>query len=203
MGLIKITDDLYINNDMRGWALGKNQPKWHESIYYRWIHMWSRCRNPEHPRYNSYKDCLIDERYKKLSNYANDIQLLEDFDLLKENPSKYDIDKDKIDPNNRCYYFEHLSIITRSENSKEAVNRNNTFKGDNNPSPSKPIIAIHVDGKCIKLYKSYKDANIKRGVLRACINKEYCKRKNVYKNFRWYKINYKHNKVYRIKGGDE
>ena len=30
----KITDDCIIYNDMpRGWAKGKNQPKWHTSIY--------------------------------------------------------------------------------------------------------------------------------------------------------------------------
>ena len=75
MGLIKITDDLYINNDLPGWARGKNQPKWHKSLYDRWRHMWSRCRNPEHPRYLKYKDCPIDERYIKLSNYVNDVQL--------------------------------------------------------------------------------------------------------------------------------
>ena len=183
MGLIKITDDLYINNDLPGWARGKNQPKWHKSLYDRWRHMWSRCRNPEHPRYLKYKDCPIDERYIKLSNYVNDVQLLEDFDKLKENPSKYDIDKDKIDPNNRCYFFEHLSIVTKSENSLESVIRNGTLT-----SP-KPIIGININDNTIIILKSAfesKKLGFDQSCISDCCRNNYCKENNLYKNYRWY-----------------
>ena len=104
---IHITDDVVIYNNMpRGWAKGKNQPKWHESLYTRWHDMWTRCRNPNSSRYKNYKVCKIDEKYRYLSNYVNDIMRLENFDKLCENPSKWHIDKDIKDSNNRNYFFE-------------------------------------------------------------------------------------------------
>jgi len=121
---IKITDECLIYNDMpRGWVAGKGQPKWHLSLYTRWKDMWKRCYNSEHPEYSNYKDCPIDDRYHLLSNYVHDIELLEGFDLLKENPSQWEIDKDKIDPNNRKYYFEHLSVVSKYDNRKERLDR--------------------------------------------------------------------------------
>ena len=125
MSEIRITEDCIIYNDMpRGWTRGKGQPKWHESLYKRWVAMWQRCRNPASKDYSNYKDCKIDERYRKFSNYVSDIMKLENFDKLCENPSKYHIDKDRVDPNNRCYYFEHLTIMTSSENPRESALRN-------------------------------------------------------------------------------
>lgn len=42
-------EELGIENDMpKGWVRGKNQPKWHRSLYDRWKHMWERCCNPNH-----------------------------------------------------------------------------------------------------------------------------------------------------------
>ena len=151
---IKITEDCIIYNDMPyGWAKGEGQPAWHRSLYDRWRDMWRRCRNPESSRYENYKDCPIDDRYHLLSNYVNDVQLLDDFDLLKENPSKYSIDKDKKDPNNRCYYFEHLSIVTDSENSKERTKRRGKL------NPPKPIIGININDNTILIFKSSFEAS--------------------------------------------
>ena len=142
MGKIVISEDCIIENDIPGF-LSKYEPKWHHTLYCRWRHMWQRCRNPDNSDYDNYKDCPIDDRYHFLSEYVHDIQLLEDFDKLKENPSMYSIDKDKIDPNNRCYFFEHLSIIPSSENTKERNNR----LGNPNPyiKDFVPIKGTHKD----------------------------------------------------------
>lgn len=112
----------------RGWAKGKNQPKWHTSIYDRWRNMWARCKNPSNKDYPNYKDCKIDERYRLLSNYVNDVMQLDNFDLLCLYPNEYHVDKDKLDPNNRCYFFEHLSIISYKENIGERHKRNSNLK---------------------------------------------------------------------------
>lgn len=186
---IRITDDCIIYNDMDdGWITGKNQPKWHESLYKRWRNMWSRCNNPEHPKYTNYKNCIIDSKYRLLSNYVHDIMLLDNFDKLCENPSKWEIDKDIKDPNNRCYFFEHLSITSKYTNRQERNNR------CGNPSPKKYIIAISTNK--VFLFKSLSDVRkykISRKVVSKCLSKE----KDSYKGYEWHYINYKHNKRYR------
>ena len=189
---IIITEDCIIYNDMpRGWVRGKFQPKWHESLYKRWVHMWQRCKNPMHKQYNNYKGCSIDDRYHLLSEYVHDIKLLEDFDLLKENPSKYDIDKDKKDPNNRCYYFEHLQIITSKDNRLESFARNG------NPNPPKPIIGISLSSKNIILCLCGNDVK-KKGFDASAVHQR-CKgrHKRRYKGYKWYHLNYKYNKTFR------
>lgn len=178
---VHITKDCIIYNDMEwGWVSGKNQPRWHRSLYDRWKNMWKRCKDPNNDRYDDYKDCPIDDKYQYLSNYINDIQLLEDFDLLKENPSQYEIDKDRIDSNNRCYYFEHLSIILSTENTKER----NTRLG--NPNPSIPIIGININDNTFLLFKSPYDA-LDKGFdpsnIRKCCKGIYCKSKSLYKGY--------------------
>ena len=60
--------------------------------------MWARCKNPSNKDYPNYKDCKIDERYRLLSNYVNDVMQLDNFDLLCLYPNEYHVDKDKLDP---------------------------------------------------------------------------------------------------------
>lgn len=184
---IKITEDCIIYNDMPwGWKTGKDQPYWHYSLFNRWKQMWSRCKDPKHPRYNSYKDCEIDEKYRYLSNYVNDIMRLENFDKLCEDPSKYDIDKDKIDPNNRCYYFEYLSITTDSENTKERNNR------CGNPNPYikdfKPIRGINIDDGSILILMTKEELK-KKGFRLSHINECLEGKRKSHCRYKWEFIN--------------
>ena len=180
---VHITDDCIIYNDMdRGWVSGKGQPKWHRSLYDRWKNMWERCKDPRCSRYEDYKDCEIDERYRLLSNYINDIMKLENFNKLCEDPSKWEIDKDKKDPNNRCYFFEHLSIVLSSENTKERNNR------CGNPNPSQPIVGINIKDNSILIFKSPYDATHKGfdpSNIRKCCKGIYGKSKSIYKDYYW------------------
>lgn len=172
-------EELGIENDMpKGWVRGKNQPTWHLSLYKRWVHMWERCRNPEHKDYSNYKDCKIDERYRLFSNYIDDISKLENFDKLCENPSKWSIDKDKIDPNNRYYFFEHLTIISGSANIKER----NARRG--NPSPMKPILGISLEDNSFIIFKSIRQAKEKGfdpGTIAKCLKG----RAKSHHNYKW------------------
>ena len=112
--------------------------------------MWKRCNNPENKNYPNYKDCKIDERYRYFSNYINDIKQLENFDKLCKEPSKWDVDKDKIDSNNRHYYFEHLSIVSENENNDERHQRK--------PIPKKPIKGISLHDGTVITFNSINDA---------------------------------------------
>lgn len=154
--------------------------------------MWDRCNNPKNKDYENYKDCPIDERYRLLSNYVNDIQLLEDFDKFKENPSLYHIDKDRKDPNNRCYFFEHLSIVTIEDNLKECHERNRIdylwtddaiLKSSENRK--KPVIGISIiDGSFIILqdYADMKRNHFNPGYIRECLNGK----RDSYNDYRWF-----------------
>ena len=190
--VIKITDDCEIYYDKeRGWKQGKGQPKWHKVLVDRWIDMWTRCNNPNDWRYESYKDCKIDERYRTFSNYLNDIMQLDNFDKLCENPSKWHIDKDKIDPNNRCYYFEHLSIITNSDNSKERMSRkgspmkNPDYAKKNGDSHKKSIKAININSGEVLYFDSQVDAAEELGILQGSISNCLYGRAKSYKGYKW------------------
>jgi len=176
---IYITEDCVIYNDMpRGWISSKNQPKWHESLYKRWKAMWSRCKNPDDWRYDNYKDCTIDDKYRYLSKYIDDIMKLENFNKLCEEPSKWHIDKDKVDINNRCYFFEHLTIITKSDNSKERINRCGTLNS------RKPIIGINIEDNSIIIFK-YRNEAREMGFNPGAISLVCQGKHNSHKGYKW------------------
>ena len=178
MKSIKITEDCVIYYDEN--FIAKGQPKWHMSLFRRWREMWRRCKNPKHPQYENYKDCPIDDKYHYLYHYTTDIARLENFDKLCKEPRKWHIDKDKIDPDNRCYYFKHLSIITDKENGEERMNRG----VDPNKSTRKAIQGISILDGSIITFSSMQDAKrnkFNNTYIRECIQG---KRKE-YKGYKW------------------
>ena len=179
--------ELKIVNDMgKGWREGKEQPLWHKKIYYMWFSMWNRCRNPNHPSYQNYKDCKIYNDFRYLSKYVEWIISEPNFKEFCETCDKvmWCIDKDIKDPNNRNYYPEYMTLTTQSKNCNERINRRGTTK------PKVPVIAI--DGFKVLLFKSTKDAQNKgfnQGAISECINKK----RKIHKRYKWYKVNYSHN----------
>ena len=178
MRSIHITDECEIYNDMPyGWAKGKDQPKWHKSLYHRWRHMWIRCKNPRDERYKYYKDVHIDESFRYLSNYVDTVIHLKDFDLLKNNPSLYAIDKDLKD---REYSPSSLTIITMSANLKEVFDRCGI------PTPKKPIIGIPIDKFLpVLVYESLHDAK-KDGFYNSHISKCCRGKLKTHKGYKWF-----------------
>lgn len=190
MSELHITDEVTIYNDMpKGWKRGKDQPTWHKKVYDMWRHMWARVyTRPD------WFGCLIHPSFKYLSNYVGFIMSeprFEEFTLTCDKVS-WTIDKDAKDPNNRNYYPEYMTLCTKSENTQER----NSRRG--NPNPKVPIIGIK--GDSVILLKSMFDGDAKRfnnGNISLCLNKK----RKTHKGYKWYKVNYKHNKTYRIKKG--
>lgn len=198
MKQIRITENCIIYNDF----LVTDDFKIYRSLLYRWISMWKRCKDSNSKSYKTYKDCEIDERYKYFSNYINDIKQLENFDKLYNEPSKWVIDKDIKDPNNRHYYLENLSIISKEENSREQLKRNgsafNIIK--NNSTPPQPIIAININDSSILIFKSMSEAEdmgFDHGNISKCCRKKYNKHSNIYKKYKWYYLDYNHGRKLR------
>lgn len=193
---IHITDKVIIYNDMpRGWREGKGQPKWHKKVYDMWRDRWRRCKDPNSKDYEYYKDCEIYEDFKYLSKF---VAWIMNEPLFKEfcttcDKIKWCIDKDMKDPNNRNYYPEYMSLIKDKDNIIDRNNRNG------NPIPKIPCIGINKNS--IILLKSCSDGKSK-GFRATHISTCLRKNKKLHKGYRWYKINYKHGRRYRIKRGE-
>lgn len=110
-------------------------------LYYRWANMLGRCYSEKHSGYKSYggKGCYVEDYLLDFRNYISFVESLEGYDLLKENPNDYHIDKDLKSKNEKCYSRETLSIITKEKNIKienknrivevEAYDLNGDFMG--------------------------------------------------------------------------
>lgn len=168
-------------NDIPGF-LSRGQPKWHRVLYDKWRCMWSRVYTDI-----DWIGCQIQSNYKYLSNYVNDIMRLDNFDLFKENPNGWSIDKDIKIPGNRDYYFEALSIIPIKDNSIER----NYRRG--NPNPSKPVIGLSNKIILLKNVNEGFSLGFDGGAICKCCKKKW----KTYKGYKWYYINYKHGKVLR------
>lgn len=191
----------FINDMPKGWVRGKDQPKWHLKAYTMWRHMWRRVYS------NTRIDwfgCLIHPDFKYFSNFITWLESQPNFDTFKNTCHKvgWSVDKDMKYLGNRNYYPEFMTLCTLSENSKESIKR----KGNKHLHTSdihakvgkscwKPVIAIrHYE---VLLYKSMSHTPYKGNNISRC-----CKGKlKTYMGYRWYFINYKHNRKYRVKDG--
>ena len=118
--------ELGIENDMpKGWVKGKGQPRWHRLVYDKWVNMHDRVKNPSNPSYPNYKDSKICESLDYLSNYVKFIESQPTFDEFCSTCDKivWSVDKDIKVKDNKDYYPEFMSLVTRSENSKDRNNR--------------------------------------------------------------------------------
>ena len=83
--------------------------------------------------------------------------------------------------------------MTQSENCIECINRNGTSK------PKQPVVGIPLDDtKKIILTISQKDVTkygFDLGNVNRCLNKK----QKSHKGYKWLRVNYKHNKKFRIK----
>ena len=192
---IKITDDVVIYNDLpRGWANSKCQPLWHKKVYYMWKRMWRRVYTNIY-----YFGSLIYSSFKYLSNYVKWIKSQPRFEEFCNTCDKisWSIDKDAKCPGNKNYYPEYMTLMTKSENTQECINRNGNFNF--NPKPKQPVIGIPLynTNKTI-LALSIRDVSnygFDKGSISRCIAKIH----KFHKGYKWFRVNYKHNKKYRIK----
>ena len=191
-----ITDDVVIYNDMgRGWAKGKNQPLWHRKVYNMWRQMWKRVYVDVH-----WFGSLIHPSFKYLSNYLDWIESqpsFEDF-CTTCGTIMWSIDKDSKCPGNRDYYPEYMTLMPHSDNAKEEYNRNGI--PNSTPTPKKPVLGVPLD-RAKKVILTISNNEVSNygfhcGAVSRCASKKL----KFHKGYKWYKINYKHNRKYRIKG---
>lgn len=177
-------EELDISYDMPyGWARGKDQPLWHSKVRDMWKDMHNRVKNPKSKSYKNYKDCIIYEDFKYLSNFE---KWVEDQPTFIEFCStchdvSWTIDKDIKVKGNRKYYPEFMSLVPKKFNSLERVSR----QGNSFNNPPKSVIGISTTSIIIL-------ESISKGVLLGfhvshvshCCQKRYGKKKNIYKVIR-------------------
>ncbi len=178
---IFITDTIIIYNDMeRGWVRGNTQPLWHRTVYDMWKKMWVRVYTGLH-----WFGRTIQPEYKYLSNYVNDIIKLDNFDLFKENPKGWCIDKDIKGGTYEGYYFQYLSLITRRENANEVW----STREKRYVQPLVPIIAISLKDNTILFFKSAKYAKslgFRSSGICNCIKGRF----KSYRGYRWFYLDW-------------
>lgn len=196
---IHITDKAIIYNDMEyGWIRGKTQPSWHHKVYNMWRDMWRRVYSEVH-----WFGSLIHPSFKYLSNYVKWIEEQPRFEEFCSTCDKirWSIDKDSKHICNRDYYPEYITLMTQSENSIETINRNgNPFlKEDVIRKRMKQVIGIPLDNtNKIILTVSRNDVSkygFQPSNVSMCLNKKL----KSHKGYKWFRVNYKHDKVYRVK----
>jgi hypothetical protein len=138
-------------------------------MYHRWMNMIRRCYAEDHYGYKSYggKGVTVEEHLLDFRNYIKFIESLDNYQLLVENPSEWQIDKDIL--TNRGineYSRKTISIVRPSENLNEENERKKI-----------PILQLTLDGTEIRTFTSISEAeritgvhrgNIARNVRGAC-----------------------------------
>ena len=153
--------------------------------------MWERVTENSY-----YKDCKIHENFRLFSNFIKWLENEPRFDEFCNtcHEVKWCVDKDMKLKGNKKYYPEFMTLCTQSENSTEQITRNvnpNVYK-------LKPIIGL---GDNIILFKYIKESKIK-GFNPAHIVSCCKKKRRFHKGYKWYYINYKYSRKYRIKDGE-
>jgi hypothetical protein len=189
-----------INDMPRGWY---SQSDLNKRIYTCWHHMLSRCYSKD-SNTTTYKDCYVCTRWLRLSNFVEDIEKIDGYELWLSNPnSKIALDKDiKSNGLNKEYCLEQCMFVTIGDNTRQAAKSlkgvpkqantkmkiSETLKGQNsggNHPKARPIIGIKIDtGERIE-YSCIKDVE-KDGFSRRGVNKCCLKQQKEHKGYKWY-----------------
>ena len=122
-----------INDMPRGWRL---ENEWNKKVYQTWHDMLTRCYNEKfHKRSPTYKNCYVCKRWLVLSNFIEDIKLIDGYSEEKFLNGDICLDKDiKSNGQNKEYSIENCIWVSHIENFKQAIKTrdDNYLQGKNN-----------------------------------------------------------------------
>lgn len=137
-------------------------------LYKRWYKMLSRCYDTSSQNYKWYggKGVYVCDRWLRYENYEKDISSMDNYDNLMKYPNLWNVDKDIIDSNNKCYCPDKCLIVSKYDNISEAIDRNS-----NTTSVSRsPVVQLDKLGNILNVYPSIKKASIETNVSYQCIS---------------------------------
>lgn len=159
--------DGYKINDMpKGWM---NESALNMRIYYLWKAMITRTTQKYWDKYPTYTGTTVDNSWRKLSQFVNDIQELPGYDQWEASTNRrIMLDKDTIIAGNKCYSKETCCFLTHAESNQDVAKRHpeNLQKArqvyiDNN---SMPVILININTEESIKYPSIKAASRNTGL---------------------------------------
>ena len=148
--------------------------------YILWRSMIQRCYDEKfHESNPTYKDCTVCERWLVFANFLEDLTLIEDYELWRDNPNTgVSLDKDSKVQGNKIYSLETCKFVNKSDNSKERNERGG------NPNPPKKVMAISLTKPKVIIFQSMRQAEqlgFNHSNISKCCNG---KLKN-YKGYKW------------------
>ena len=164
-------------NDCVGWCSTKNRDTYEYKVYQSWYHMLRRCYSEAfHKRYPTYIGCTVCERWLTLSNFAEDIKSLPNYDRYISGECSF-LDKDIRVPGNKVYSPDTCMFVSKSDSAKD-VHRNHPGRMHSKETymkqsikKSKAVRAINLVTNEVKEFSSQTEAAEVLGVNRPNISR--------------------------------
>lgn len=163
-------------NDCSGWGSSINKGTYEYRVYRTWHGMITRCYSDRfqnlHP---TYKGCTVCDRWLTLSNFAEDIKKIPNYDLWVKGINSF-LDKDIRVPGNKVYSPITCMFVTPSESMRD-VNINhpgNTHSKEANEkmgkTNSRKVIVINIVTGEDRIFESQKEAGEILGISQGSIS---------------------------------
>ena len=115
---MKLVQGHGINDMPYGWA---SENEWNKRVYRKWQSMLYRCYNEEyHKTHPTYIGCTVCDRWLTLSNFVEDVPLIDGYDREKFLNGQLELDKDKKKDKNKNYVMKYCTWLPKPENSSLA-----------------------------------------------------------------------------------
>ena len=122
----------------------------HTREYELWKAMLTRCYSDKyHEKQPTYKDCTVCNRWLVFANFLEDLPLIENYKLWRDNPnSRVSLDKDSKIQGNKVYSLKTVKFISSSDNTKERLKRCGM------PARPRKVMAISLTENKVIIFKS-------------------------------------------------
>ena len=110
-----------INDMSYGWG---TENEWNKLVYRKWQSMLRRCYNEEFHKTEKgkcYIGCTVCERWLILSNFVEDVRLIDGYDEERFLNGELELDKDKKKDKNKHYIMKYCTWLSRPENQSLAM----------------------------------------------------------------------------------
>ena len=138
----------------------------HTREYKLWQSMLMRCYSKKyHEKQPTYKDCTVCQRWLVFVNFLEDLPLIENYELWRDNPnSRVCLDKDIKVKGNKVYSLDTCKFVSNSDNAKESIKRTGSYR-----NPPKKVMAISLTENKVIVFQSMHQAE-KLGFDASCIS---------------------------------
>ena len=163
-------------NDMpKGWI---NKSKLNQRIYAMWKAMLARTTEKYWDKYPHYTGTTVDDRWRILSNFVNDIKELDGYDQwVVASDKRMMLDKDTVINNNKHYSKDTCRFITHAESNRDVAKRHpenlKKAKSAYNNQYSMPVRLTNINTKETIDYPSLKEASRKSSLTFEQLRKAY------------------------------